>query len=550
MKKIVFWLIVIFVVGCHEPEEPVNPVETVNRVADIVGTYQAIRIFDCFQSPYPLNGCERSVRDSVLVVEQSSDSTFRLLGRHEAHVDKEGKISCCVGWDPYVTVPITIMFQNDTLWITRPVRRAHTIYDVETYVGVKDAESRLKAGTVGFRSSTTELSESSNNPILIDLDITDAKLGAAIIIEILNTSTATSPPHYTVYGGDAKVLYDNKLVVYVMANTTSTTVGLNLSSDYTLNPARTIQFRISDESVGITPSENKNHTLTILDDDVYEPSINKIIFTQNNSPSDSWVYDINSDGSLLRNRFDFTGSHWPTFSPDGNRVVFVSEREEGTGEIYTVNFMGDDLKRVTSNNRKEIYASYSPAGDKVLFVALVQESPMNWQIFSMDVNGSAETQLSHIDNGTKPLEIKNASWSPDGTQIIFTSNLGNEGVGYRNYIMNADGSNVRRLSDQFRSEGHPRFSPDAQKIIFNVGAENEESLYLMNADGTGEEKLFSGIAGLIARNAEWSPDGQTIIFQGRIDLPDFATFTSRIDGSDFGLMMMLRMDHASWSPAK
>lgn len=553
MKKILFWLAVISAVGCHEDDHIDDLVDSGNtggKLGDILGEYQAIRVFEANKNPVIPYTVEQSVEDRVLLVEKISESSIKVIG-YEMHLDDDGKFSCCPDAAYHYSDEPEVAFQNDTIRIRRPVRRYQGIYDLETFIGVKGAKSPLKAGTVGFRSQASDALEGESSYVWIYLDLVGAKLGAKIVIEIPNSSTPVSLGEYGDRPYSGVRLVDNKILLTVMPNTPSASIPIYFIDDLVLHPSRKIELRISDESVGITPSDNRNHTLTMLDNDVYESSVNKIIFSVSDAINGkTWVSDIKSDGSVWRNRLEFTDAQWPTFSPDGNRVVFVRKEEGGKEEVYTTDFSGDDLKRLTNNDRTESYPSYAPAGDKILFVARVQESPMSSQIFSINPDGSGETQISHISNGTEPLEIQSASWSPAGTQIIFSSNLGNEGFGYRNYIMNADGSNVRRLTDKYRSERHPRFSPDGQKIIFNVGSGLGENIYLMNADGSGEQKLFTDVPGFTARDAEWSPDGATIIFQGRIDLADFSTFKSNIDGSNFGEMLRTRMDHASWSPAK
>ena len=68
-------------------------------------------------------------------------------------------------------------------------------------------------------------------------------------------------------GDGYKIVSNNKIALTVKPNATSTMIKLEVFNDLVPNEPRKIEFRISDESVGVTPSENRNHTLTILDDD-------------------------------------------------------------------------------------------------------------------------------------------------------------------------------------------------------------------------------------------------------------------------------------------
>ncbi len=81
------------------------------------------------------------------------------------------------------------------------------------------------------------------------------------------------------------------------------------------------------------------------------------------------------------------------------------------------------------------------------------------------------------------------------------------------YLMNADGTNARRLTENAYADGFPALSPDGTRVVFDsnrlrVGGEpfNTADLFLMNADGTGQTHLIRG------SSATWSPDGKMIAY--------------------------------------
>ena len=78
------------------------------------------------------------------------------------------------------------------------------------------------------------------------------------------------------------------------------------------------------------------------------------------------------------------------------------------------------------------------------------------------------------------------------------------------YLMNADGSNVRRLTDNVREDAFPNLSPDGKKIVFDSdrlsGQVNVSDLFLMESDGSGPTFLTRG------SSATWSPNGKEIAF--------------------------------------
>lgn len=78
------------------------------------------------------------------------------------------------------------------------------------------------------------------------------------------------------------------------------------------------------------------------------------------------------------------------------------------------------------------------------------------------------------------------SWSPDGRKIAFVSERdGNSEI----YMMNADGSDVTRLTDHSADDWGASWSPDGRKIAFVSDRDGNDEIYMMNADGTNVTRL-------------------------------------------------------------
>jgi Tol biopolymer transport system component len=168
----------------------------------------------------------------------------------------------------------------------------------------------------------------------------------------------------------------------------------------------------------------------------WSPDGRWIAFTRkraNSRTEDLWLIRPDGTGSHMLTRF---GSS-PAWSPDSRRLVFASWRN-GSADIYVIDRSGRNRTRLTRTKMDEgpSAGSWSPDGRKILFT--------RWPIggfgdvFVMDV---ADRRVRRLTSSTS--EDGDASWSPDGTQIVFGSTRdGNAEV----YVMDADGSHQRNLT--------------------------------------------------------------------------------------------------------
>jgi Tol biopolymer transport system component len=142
----------------------------------------------------------------------------------------------------------------------------------------------------------------------------------------------------------------------------------------------------------------------------------------------------------------------------------------------------------------------------------------------------AISTASHAQGRT----ISNAypAWSPDGTRIAFQSNRTGD---HEIYVMNADGSGVRQLTDSDGLDVHPSWSPDGSRIVFAsarttqmYSSPGKLQIYVMDADGQHPVRLTNNQVN--DYSPEWSPDGQRIAFlSDRDGIPE--VYVMRLDGS-------------------
>ena len=223
---------------------------------------------------------------------------------------------------------------------------------------------------------------------------------------------------------------------------------------------------------------------------------------------------------LTNNSAYDTGVVW---SPDGNRYVLVTEFL--AGEIQELEVAGEDGSMesvrqevtqdrelllieqdgtpvwLTDNSFSDQNPTWSPDGRQIAFVS-DRTDHWDFEIHVMDADGSNVRRLT-----TSPGDDWQPSWSPDGKEIVFASvRDGNWEI----HVMDADGSNVRRLTARSGVDWTPEWSPDGKQIAFASNETGVWQIYVMNADGSSVEQLTDDPRSNI--EPTWSPDGMRLAF--------------------------------------
>jgi Tol biopolymer transport system component len=185
-------------------------------------------------------------------------------------------------------------------------------------------------------------------------------------------------------------------------------------------------------------------------------------------------------------------------------------------------------------------ATYPGANGKLGFMRPVGEAFYD-DIFSVNLDGSGLANLTH--NGANNVHFK---WSPDGRKIAFESDGDGLDNYYDLYIVNADGSRLRKVSDT-GDAGPFDWSPDSAKIVFADGT-HVWTLWTVNADGTGLRQITDGVHTYMS--PAWSPDGRKIAVERSLDWPDVEIYTINPDGTGETPITdsPLGEGHPAWSP--
>jgi hypothetical protein len=194
----------------------------------------------------------------------------------------------------------------------------------------------------------------------------------------------------------------------------------------------------------------------------------------------------------LTSRSEPAGAAFP--GPSG-RIIFTGGDDNGTNpEIYSMRPDGSGRDNITEADGTDDEAAWSADGTKIAFMS---SRDGDQEIYTMDADGS--NQVNRTESSGTP--DSKPAWSPDGTKIAFTR-------GGSIWVMNANGTGQDDLSSG-SADDSPAWSPDGTKIAFSRGS-GLAGIYVMDADGTDPPvNVDSGSGGSAP---SWSPDGTKIAF--------------------------------------
>lgn len=232
---------------------------------------------------------------------------------------------------------------------------------------------------------------------------------------------------------------------------------------------------------------------------------------------------------------------YPSWSPEGQKILFVSYGVMSEG-VFLIKPDGSEIQEI----RGGIEPSWSPDGN-IIMIDIFNESR---DIVLMDIETQNITRLTYNGNSLKEYEPK---YSPDGKKIAFNGASKRTDV----YIIDSSGANLQKIAENASS---PEWSPDGKNIAYYTYDDVNE-IWITHPDGTNKKKIFTDYRYSIVDRYRWTPDskylllnnGSNIITKVDIDNPsdieyiydpvanwnpkyspdgNFVTFVSSMDGGN------------------
>ncbi len=229
----------------------------------------------------------------------------------------------------------------------------------------------------------------------------------------------------------------------------------------------------------------------------------------------------------------------------GSDIVFVSTRDSDYA-LFGMNRDGSDQGRITEEKGDprtpegllfQVEPAWSPDATQIAFSSRREGS---LDIYVMDADGTNTRRLT----STK-LDDQHPTWSPDGEHIVFDRSDGDL------YVMKADGSAAKRLTTTLAPETEPAWSPDGRSIACarRLPGTSIREVWLVDTE-TGKAHQLTTLEAQ-SHTPAWAPDGRTIAFSSNDKGERFGIFTIRVDGTGLRQVTPASSSDAfepSWSP--
>ncbi|HEX3264108.1 MAG TPA: hypothetical protein VHR16_00440 [Candidatus Limnocylindrales bacterium] len=259
------------------------------------------------------------------------------------------------------------------------------------------------------------------------------------------------------------------------------------------------------------------------------------------------IYSILPDGSDQLQLTLGAGNHLcAAYSADGSQIAYCSD-EGGAFEIWTMHADGTKQAQLTDLGGRSLFPDFSPNGKKIAFGGAVGADAHTEIYVVSATTGKDLVALTSCKDRKPGCSNDFPAWSPDGKQLVFIHtddfNADETPVNAQVWVMDADGGNAHALTTGAAPKDQvPSWSPDGKNIVYASGTADSEGIWVMAADGSAQVQLsgcLSGEASPCAAGDDfgpvWSPDGTRIAFLRAfqaVGTNDRPVYVMNADGTD------------------
>lgn len=418
--------------------------------------------------------------------------------------------------------------------------------------GSNEMKLRFSPGNMDWSSDSKRIVYQSNEADRRNTELFIFDLESSKITNITNSSTFEADPAFSPDGKSIAFVSDRdgNQEIYLMKDDGT---GVRRLTD---NPARDAFPTFSPDGTQIvfdSNRENENvdvYLMNVNDDsrpvkltdwqgneehrrNCWSPDGTRIVFTSDISGKNN-IYVTGVEAFKTDLVFaDAAADIQPgSFSPGDEKMVYQAKTDTGKGEIRVLDLRGKVSKTVLRTENTDLIPRWSPIGDLIAYNCRVDG---NTDICTIKPDGTGMTDLT--DNEAHD---SNAIWSPDGSELVFSSDRERRFDQFQLFRMNADGSEQTRVTRKNGYEMTPACSPDGSLIAFagdrQDGTSQSLDIFLIGADNPGNEKVILHRPGHDTQPA-FSPDGRRIAFVSQAD-GNYEIYLVNIDGS--GLVRLTR----------
>lgn len=234
-----------------------------------------------------------------------------------------------------------------------------------------------------------------------------------------------------------------------------------------------------------------------------------------------WLWENGQESRLT----DGGASSQPRWSPDGTSFLYV-HNGESFADLWLATDLGRTVRQLTYNQattyqpetRDYVMSSFiltgpswarrSGGGDRIVYSSDAGRDTVG--LFLLD--GISGKPRAVEGTAALPGHIEGAAIAPDGVRIAFTYSTIDPATYARStaiYVVNVNSGEVKELATDPAGQYDAAWSPDAQWLTYTSRSGGGSNIWIMRADGTGQQRITTGNTD---RGATWSPDGNQLAF--------------------------------------